>query len=155
MYSHSLIVRKRQTERHSMNWPVSIHQTNWPVRSKVTYIRLPTTDRRRLRRHAGFPEGTVVKNPPASAGDAEVQVPSRCWKHPLEGGRGTDSSILAWNIPWTEEPGGLQSTGSQRAGHDWAHTHTHTHTQLNTARHSGEDIGRRQGHWKIQIKSVV
>ena len=35
----------------------------------------------------------------------------------------THSSILAWKIPWTEEPGGLQSTGSQRVGHDCARTH--------------------------------
>ena len=35
------------------------------------------------------------------------------------------SSILTWRIPWTEEPGGVQSTGSQRAGHDWAHFHFH------------------------------
>ena len=44
----------------------------------------------------------------------------------------THSSILAWEIPWREEPGGLQSMGSQRVGHDWsylAYTHTHTHTQ--------------------------
>ena len=44
----------------------------------------------------------------------------------------THSSTLAWRIPWTEEPGGLQSMGSQRVGHDWAtntHTHTHTHTR--------------------------
>ena len=43
----------------------------------------------------------------------------------LEEGMATHSSILAWRIPWTEEPGGLQSIGSQRAGHDWgdsAHT---------------------------------
>jgi len=40
----------------------------------------------------------------------------------------THSSILAWEIPWTEEPGGLQSMGLQRARHDQAHTHTHTHT---------------------------
>ena len=43
----------------------------------------------------------------------------------------TQSSILAWRIPWTEQPGRLQSMGSQRIGHDWAtntHTHTHTHT---------------------------
>ena len=39
---------------------------------------------------------------------------------PLEKKRTTHSSILAWKIPWTEEPGGLQSTGSQRVGHDWA-----------------------------------
>ena len=37
---------------------------------------------------------------------------------PLEEGTATHSSVLAWRIPWTEEPGGLQSTASQRAGHD-------------------------------------
>ena len=41
-------------------------------------------------------------------------------KIPLEKEMATHSSILAWRIPWTEEPGGLQSTGSQRVGHDWA-----------------------------------
>ena len=39
---------------------------------------------------------------------------------PLEEGMATHSSILAWRIPWTEEPGGLQSTGLQRVGHDWS-----------------------------------
>ena len=39
-------------------------------------------------------------------------------EHPLEKEMATHSSILAWRIPWTEEPGGLQSTGSQRVGHD-------------------------------------
>ena len=38
--------------------------------------------------------------------------------NPLEEGMATDSSILAWEIPWTEEPGGLQSMGSQKVGHD-------------------------------------
>jgi len=38
------------------------------------------------------------------------------------------SSILAWEIPWTEEPGRLQSMGSQRVGHDQAHMYIHTHT---------------------------
>ena len=49
----------------------------------------------------------------------------------LEKEMATHSSILAWRIPWTEEPGGLQSRGLQRVGHDWsnlARTHTHTHT---------------------------
>ena len=41
-------------------------------------------------------------------------------KHPLEKEMATHSSILAWRIPWTEGPGGLQSTGSQRVGHNWA-----------------------------------
>ena len=39
------------------------------------------------------------------------------WEDPLEEGVAPHSSILAWRIPWTEEPGGLQSTGSQRVGH--------------------------------------
>ena len=41
------------------------------------------------------------------------------WEDPLEKGMATHPSILAWRIPWTEEPGGLQSMGSQRVGHDW------------------------------------
>ena len=40
------------------------------------------------------------------------------WDDPLEEGMATHSSILAWSIPWTEEPGGLQSMGLQRVGHD-------------------------------------
>ena len=42
---------------------------------------------------------------------------------PLEKAMATHSSSLAWRIPWMEEPGGLQSTGSQRVGHDWATKH--------------------------------
>ena len=62
----------------------------------------------------GFPGGSVIKNPPASAGDKqETQVQSLGWKDPLEEEMATHTSILAWSIPWTEEPGGLQSMGSQ------------------------------------------
>ena len=50
----------------------------------------------------------------------ETWVWSLIWEDPLEKEMATHSSILAWRIPWTEEPGGLQSTGSQRVGHDWA-----------------------------------
>ena len=42
------------------------------------------------------------------------------WEDPLEKEMGTHSSILAWRIPWTEEPSGLQSMGSHRVGHDLA-----------------------------------
>ena len=52
----------------------------------------------------------TVKNPPAMQ---ETCVLSLGWEDPLERGRATHSSILAWRIPWTEEPGGLQSMGSQ------------------------------------------
>ena len=57
----------------------------------------------------------VVKNLPAMQ---ETQVRSLGWEDPLEKGTATHSSILAWRIPWTEEPGGLQSIGSQGVGHD-------------------------------------
>ena len=50
----------------------------------------------------------------------ETQVRSLGWEDPLEKEMATHSSILAWRIPWTEEPGRLQSTGLQRVGHDWA-----------------------------------
>ena len=45
------------------------------------------------------------------------------WEDPLEEEMATHSSILVWEISWTEEPGGLQSKGSKRVGHDWAHAH--------------------------------
>ena len=48
----------------------------------------------------------------------ENQIQSLGWEDPLEKGMATHSTILAWRIPWTEEPGGLQSMGSQRVGHN-------------------------------------
>ena len=48
----------------------------------------------------------------------ETQVQSLCWEDPLEKGMATHTSILAWRIPWTEEPGGLQSIGLHGVGHD-------------------------------------
>ena len=77
------------------------------------------------------------KNPPTSAGDVqETQVPSLGWEDPLEKEMATHSSILAWRIPWTEEPGGLQSMGSQRVRHNWSDwTHTHTHTPSYSTSH--------------------
>jgi len=60
----------------------------------------------------------VVENLPASVGDMrdEGSIPGS-GRSPGEG-HATHSSILAWRIPWAEDPGGLQSTGSQRVGHD-------------------------------------
>ena len=48
----------------------------------------------------------------------ETRVQALGWEDPPEKGMATHSSILAWKIPWTEEPGRLQSMGSQRVGHD-------------------------------------
>ena len=59
----------------------------------------------------------------------EMRVPSLGWEEPLEKEMATCSSILAWKILRTEEPGGLQSMGSQRIRHDREHTHACTHTQ--------------------------
>ena len=57
----------------------------------------------------------TVKNLPTMR---ETLVRSLGWEDPLEEGMASHSSVLAWRIPWTEEPGGLQSMGSQRVGHD-------------------------------------
>ena len=72
----------------------------------------------------------LVKNLPAMR---ETQVWSLGWEDPLEKGMATHSSLPAWRIQWTEEPGGLQSMGFQRIIQDWTtntHTHTHTHTHI-------------------------
>ena len=72
----------------------------------------------------GFPNGSVVKNPPAMQ---ETQVWSLGQEDPLEEEEmATHSSILAWKIPRTEEPGVLRSMGLQKVRHDWATAHTYT-----------------------------
>ena len=66
----------------------------------------------------GFPGGSDGKESACSAGDLGSIAGSR--KDSLEKGMTILSSILAWRIPWKEEPGELQSTRSQMIGHDWA-----------------------------------
>ena len=71
----------------------------------------------------GFPGGSAVKNPPAVQ---ETQVQTLGQEDSLEEGMATHSSIPAWRIPWTEEPGSLRSIGLQRVRRNWsdlAHTH--------------------------------
>ena len=63
----------------------------------------------------------MVKNLPALP---ETWIQSLCWEDALEEGMATHSSILAWSIPWTEEPGGLQSRGLQRVRHDGVTKHS-------------------------------
>ena len=60
----------------------------------------------------------MAKNLPANAGDVGDSGSIPGLGRPLEEGMATHSSILAWRIPWTEEPGGLQSIALQRVGHD-------------------------------------
>ena len=69
----------------------------------------------------------------------ETWVQSLGWEDPLEKEMATHSSILAWRIPWTEEPGGLQSTGSQRVGHDWA---TSLHFKITAVGECSHEIKR-------------
>ena len=77
----------------------------------------------------------MVKNAPVTL-ERWVQFPG--WEDPLEEGMAIHSSILPWRIPWKEEPGGLQSIGSPRVGHDWA---TNTHTQsCNYHNHGKEEF---------------
>ena len=68
----------------------------------------------------------MVKHPPAVQ---ETQVQLLHWEGPLEKGMATHSSVLVWRIPWTEEPGRLQSMGSQRVRYDWV-TNTFTFHKL-------------------------
>ena len=82
----------------------------------------------------------MVKSPPAMR---ETWVQSLGREDPLEKGMATHSSILAWRIPWTEEPGGLQSMGSQRVREDWV-TDTHIYKQCVSAKikkHVGKTLG--------------
>ena len=78
----------------------------------------------------GFLHGSVVKNPPVNTETQETQVHSLGQEN-LEEEMATHSSILAWKNPWTEEPGGLESMGSQRVRQDLAIKHTQTNTQPN------------------------
>ena len=50
----------------------------------------------------------------------EMGIQSLCWEDAREEGMATHCNILAWRIPWTEQPGELQTTGLQRVGHDWS-----------------------------------
>ena len=86
----------------------------------------------------GFSGGTLLAV-------QETWVWSLGWENFLEREMAIHSSILAWRIPWTEEPGGLQSMGSQRAGHDWAHTHAATHIP--------QGLGKRMHWWVAEPSS--
>ena len=78
-------------------------------------------------RLVGLPDSSAGKESTCNAGDRrekEKRVQSLGQEDPLREEMATHSIILAWKIPWTEEPGGLQSKGSQRIRHDWETEHT-------------------------------
>ena len=70
------------------------------------------------------PGGASGKEPTCQCRRHEMWVQSLGQEDPLEEGMATNSNILAWRNPWTEEAGGLQSTGSQRVGHNFARVHS-------------------------------
>ena len=79
----------------------------------------------------------VMKNPPANARDmGSILGLGRS----LGEGMATHSSILAWRIPWTGEPDGLQFIGSQSVGHDWSN-YARTHSGRQTEPHTGSPFG--------------
>ena len=65
-------------------------------------------------RQGELPIGSVAKSPPVTRETQEMPVRSLRWENPLEEEMATHSSILAWRVPWTEEPGGLQCIGSHK-----------------------------------------
>ena len=65
-----------------------------------------------------FPGGSVGKESTCKAGEQDMWVQSMGWEDPLEEGMATHPSILAWRIPWTEEPGRFQFIGLQRVRHN-------------------------------------
>ena len=80
----------------------------------------------------------MVKNLPAMQ---ETWVQSLGWEDPQGKGMATHFSILAWNISWTEEPGGLQFMGSQRAGHNWVtNTNVTRKTKENTVQNLRKQV---------------
>ena len=72
----------------------------------------------------GFPGGSDDRESTCNARDLSSIPGLGRWS---EEGMATHSSILVWRFPWTEEPSGLQSTGSQKVRHSWATRHTHAH----------------------------
>ena len=77
----------------------------------------------------GFPAGSMVKNPPAKTGDTGDSSFDP-WVGKIPWRRKWHSRILAWRIPWTEEPGRLQSMGSQRVGCGWTNNTSDNHVLL-------------------------
>ena len=96
----------RQGQPHIFDQVVSPNNHIWPqaIHSLCSLAAL-----------GSFLVAMMVKNPPAMR---ETWVPSLGGEDPLQKGVTTPSSVLAWRIPWAEEPGRLQSTGSERVRHD-------------------------------------
>ena len=96
----------------------------------------------------------------------ETQVQSLGWEDPLGKEMVTHSSILAWRIAWTEEPGGLQSVGSQRVRHDWSDLALHSIAALecllfpsyrweNWGPERQRNLPQVHGYWMVELSSTT
>ena len=106
---------RKKTDDHLNKWRESIRQNSTCFMVKTLNKSCIEGIYLNIIRATGFPSGSVVKNPSASAGEIG-SIPE--WGRSHGKGMATHSSILAWEIPRTEEPGRLQSIGSQRVRHD-------------------------------------
>ena len=97
----------------------------------------------------------MVKNPPAMQ---ETWVQFMGQEDPLEKRMAIHSRILAWEIPWTEEPGGLQSIGLQRVGHDLAtksQLHTYLHLQPEAVGHQPSIHSSTHFHYQLSLLTHI
>ena len=109
-----LLGHRRQSLRHHSDLTPGNSDT-WEALRSHLYMDTPLP-------YVGFPGGSVVKNPSASAGAAgDAGLIPESERSP-RGGHGNLLQYSCWRIPWTEEPGGLQTMGSKRVRHDWAHS---------------------------------
>ena len=88
----------------------------------------------------GFPGGTSGKDPACQCRRCKRRSFDPSLEDPLVEGIATHTSNLAWRIPWTEKPGGLQSLGSKRAGHDWSNLACMHIQQISDQRHSNTSL---------------
>ena len=112
----------------SLGWEDPLENGTPTHSSFILAWRIPWTV---IHHHLSFPGGSDGKESACNAGDSN-SIPG--WGRSPEKEMATHSSVVAWRIPWTEKPGGLQSMGSQRVGHDWA---TNTFTFIHSLKISG------------------
>ena len=115
-YSHpSIFISAASESVDSTNRGSKRSEKKNPASSRKQNLRLPF-HLHCIRYYKGFPGGSEGKESACIVGDPRVRSLGR--EDPLEKGMESLSSVLAWRILWTEEPGGLQSMRSQRVGHD-------------------------------------
>ena len=105
-------------------WQATVYGVTRVGHDWVTCVHACARVRARAHTHTHTEASLVAQtvNNPAAMQDTWVWTLG--WEDPLEEGMATHFSILAWRIPWTEEPGGLQPMGSQRVGHNWPTKHS-------------------------------